>query len=49
MQNKLEAHKDWAVVDKSTNVIGLLEILCHCMGEKQTHQYPLLTLMEAEE
>jgi len=49
MRTKLEAHQDWVVVDETTDVIGLLQILQHCMGDKQTHQYPLLTLMEAEE
>jgi len=38
MRNKLAAHKDWALVDEATDVIGLLEILQHSMGEKQTHR-----------
>ncbi len=47
MRNRLEAHKDWAIIDEATDVIGLLKMLQHCMGDKQTHWYPILTLMEA--
>jgi len=31
------------------DVIGLLELLQHCLGNKQANRYPVLTLMEVEE
>jgi len=44
MRNRLEAHEAWA-----TDVIGLLEMLQQCMGEKATHQYPIQMQADAEE
>ena len=48
LRNRMEAHREWATTDQSSNVIGLLTIVQVCMTLRQTRKHEVHSLFDAE-
>jgi hypothetical protein len=48
LRNRLEASTTWAAINDGSDVIRLLQLVQTCMMQRQTRQYPLHSLWDAE-
>ncbi len=48
LRNRVEAHKRWATIDATSDVIGLLKIIQECIIQGQTRRYDMHCTHDAE-
>jgi hypothetical protein len=48
LRNRMEADENWNDIDSNNNVMELLQLIQRCMTQRQTRQYPVHTLHDAE-
>jgi hypothetical protein len=46
--NCMEANNQWSMINKASNVIGVLQLIQNCMTQCQTWQKPVHSLMDVE-
>jgi hypothetical protein len=44
----MEANNQWSMINKASNVIGVLQLIQNCMTQRQMWQKPVHSLMDAE-
>jgi hypothetical protein len=48
LHNQMEANKHWGWINEASDVMALLQLVQHCMIQRQTRQKPTHTLLDAE-
>jgi hypothetical protein len=48
LHNQMEANKCWGWINEASDVMALLQLVQHCMIQRQTRQKPTHTLLDAE-
>ena len=48
LRNRMEANERWGRINDASDVMALLQLVQHCMIQRQTRQKPTHTLLDAE-